>query len=120
MFWIKKKEPIQEVYIPVPSVDHKLVLNLVNQMIMWRSMDICVFNEIKRVFNIDWTRPDLYDKLRTLHCVNWDKMDDDVYLRAMESIKELMRTAVNTKKHNKKFFTFDDFANEPNWKTTTG
>lgn len=81
---------------------------------MGRNMDICVFNEIKRVFKIDWTRPDLYDKLRTLHCVSWDKMDDDVYLRAMESIKELIRTAVNTKNHKKKFFTFDDFSNEPN------
>lgn len=117
MFWIKRKEQLQQeqVHIPVPSVDHKLVLNMINSMVMWRCFDICVFREIEKTFFIKRTKPDLYSKLRTLHCVSWDRMDDDVYLRAMESIKELMRTAVSTHNHQKRFFTFKDFANEPNW-----
>jgi len=103
------------VYLPVPTIDQKLVIKIANSIFEKQYFSICDLDDIKDTFNIIFTRPDLYNRLRILHCKSYKRMDAEIYDFVVASVKELLRTAVKWNDHQKPFFTFEDFTqNDPN------
>lgn len=112
MLWIFKQQKQfkeNEIYMPSPSIDQKLVVMSINKMFESNKFDICVFHNIRDTFNVVRTRKDLFERLRMLHCMDWNMMDKETYQFVIDATKELIKTWTLWETHEKPFFTINDF-----------
>lgn len=95
MFWMKQRWDVKEreIYIPSPNVDMKLLTISVNKIFRDKNYSICDIRTIQETFRLSFTRDDLYNRLRILHCMSYENMDKETYEFCVEATKELIRSS---------------------------
>lgn len=91
------------------TVDAKLFLISINKTFSWQYFSISDFKQLLNTFSLKTTNWKLMSKVRILHCVKYDSMDQETYDRLVDSVKLLVKTASPIPEKKKHVFTFDDF-----------